>query len=226
MAGPVYFEEPRAARWLFGSSQAAWLWLIVRLWLGWEWLAAGWGRSSAATSRGGSGTGATRSTASPVTATSAGSEAAPSRARMAACTSGSVRDHWLRERGDRPIDGPASAGRLLLVCRLPQVGPRQRPCPPRVSCRVRGTVRRDRAHPRALHRDRRVPRRAHEFLLRVRGRRVHQPGDARCFRSSHPRMAQRRMVRARPLRPPQGGHPLAAPGSRAASASACNGRRG
>ncbi len=44
MARPVYFEEPRVARWLFGSSEAAWIWLIVRLWLGWEWLAAGWGK--------------------------------------------------------------------------------------------------------------------------------------------------------------------------------------
>ena len=39
---PIYIEEPRAARWLFGSSRAAWIWLVARLWLGWEWLAAGW----------------------------------------------------------------------------------------------------------------------------------------------------------------------------------------
>jgi thiosulfate dehydrogenase (quinone) large subunit len=38
----VYIEEPRAARWLFGSSSAAWIWLIARLWLGWEWFQAGW----------------------------------------------------------------------------------------------------------------------------------------------------------------------------------------
>lgn len=42
--GPTYIEEPAAARWLFGSSQAAWIWLIARLWLGWEWLQAGWGK--------------------------------------------------------------------------------------------------------------------------------------------------------------------------------------
>lgn len=42
--GPIYIEEPRFARWLFGSSQAAWIWLIARLWLGWEWLQAGWGK--------------------------------------------------------------------------------------------------------------------------------------------------------------------------------------
>lgn len=42
--GPTYIEEPAAARWLFGSSQAAWIWLIARLWLGWEWLQSGWGK--------------------------------------------------------------------------------------------------------------------------------------------------------------------------------------
>ncbi|MFP5252271.1 MAG: DoxX family protein [Actinomycetes bacterium] len=39
-----YIDEPRAARWLFGSTQAAWIWLLARLWLGWEWLQAGWGK--------------------------------------------------------------------------------------------------------------------------------------------------------------------------------------
>ncbi len=43
-SGPVFFEEPEFSKWLFGSSRAAWIWLIVRLWLGWEWLAAGWGK--------------------------------------------------------------------------------------------------------------------------------------------------------------------------------------
>lgn len=37
-------EEPRVARWLFGSSQTAGLWLVARLWLGWEWFRAGWGK--------------------------------------------------------------------------------------------------------------------------------------------------------------------------------------
>lgn len=31
-------------RWLFRSRQASILWLIVRLWLGWQWLSAGWGK--------------------------------------------------------------------------------------------------------------------------------------------------------------------------------------
>jgi thiosulfate dehydrogenase [quinone] large subunit len=37
-----YIEEPKAARWLFGSSNASPIWLVVRLWLGYEWLSAGW----------------------------------------------------------------------------------------------------------------------------------------------------------------------------------------
>jgi thiosulfate dehydrogenase [quinone] large subunit len=41
---PIYFEEPRIAKYLFGSSQTAWLWLVARLWLGWEWFQAGWGK--------------------------------------------------------------------------------------------------------------------------------------------------------------------------------------
>jgi thiosulfate dehydrogenase [quinone] large subunit len=39
---PAYFEEPAFSRWLFGSSKAALIWLIARIWLGWEWLVAGW----------------------------------------------------------------------------------------------------------------------------------------------------------------------------------------
>jgi thiosulfate dehydrogenase (quinone) large subunit len=34
-------EEPRFARWLFGSQQAAWVWLVARLFLGYQWLHAG-----------------------------------------------------------------------------------------------------------------------------------------------------------------------------------------
>src|SRR5574341_1018785 len=43
-SGPAYFEEPRLARWLFGSSSAAGVWLIARVWLGWEWFVSGWGK--------------------------------------------------------------------------------------------------------------------------------------------------------------------------------------
>jgi thiosulfate dehydrogenase [quinone] large subunit len=41
---PAYLPEPRAARWLFGSGTAAWIWLVARIWLGWQWLSAGWGK--------------------------------------------------------------------------------------------------------------------------------------------------------------------------------------
>ena len=42
MAEPIQFAEPPFARRLFGGTEIAWLWLVARLWLGWEWLAAGW----------------------------------------------------------------------------------------------------------------------------------------------------------------------------------------
>lgn len=42
--GPKYFPEPPISRWLFGSSRAAWIWLIARLWLGWEWFQSGYGK--------------------------------------------------------------------------------------------------------------------------------------------------------------------------------------
>ena len=41
---PAQFGEPRWARFLFASRQAAWLWLIVRLYLAWAWIPAGWGK--------------------------------------------------------------------------------------------------------------------------------------------------------------------------------------
>jgi len=41
---PVYIEEPAPAKWLFGSSKAGWIWLVARVWLGWEWLQAGWSK--------------------------------------------------------------------------------------------------------------------------------------------------------------------------------------
>jgi thiosulfate dehydrogenase [quinone] large subunit len=38
----VSIHEPPAARWLFESTQAAWIWLVVRLYLGYEWAHAGY----------------------------------------------------------------------------------------------------------------------------------------------------------------------------------------
>jgi thiosulfate dehydrogenase [quinone] large subunit len=39
-----YVEDPPFARALFGSTAWAWLWLVVRLYVGWDWIKAGWGK--------------------------------------------------------------------------------------------------------------------------------------------------------------------------------------
>lgn len=38
----VQIPEPPLARFLFADSRWAWFWLIVRLYVGWQWLNAGW----------------------------------------------------------------------------------------------------------------------------------------------------------------------------------------
>jgi len=38
------FEEPKFAKWLFTSTAAAWIWLVARVYLGYVWLHAGWGK--------------------------------------------------------------------------------------------------------------------------------------------------------------------------------------
>jgi thiosulfate dehydrogenase [quinone] large subunit len=35
-------EEPKVAKWLFTSTAAAPIWLFLRVWLGYQWLHAGW----------------------------------------------------------------------------------------------------------------------------------------------------------------------------------------
>jgi thiosulfate dehydrogenase [quinone] large subunit len=37
-------EDSPIARALFGDTRLAWIWLILRLYLGYEWLSAGWGK--------------------------------------------------------------------------------------------------------------------------------------------------------------------------------------
>jgi thiosulfate dehydrogenase [quinone] large subunit len=37
-------EDAPIARLLFGDVRWGWLWLILRLYVGWEWLSAGWGK--------------------------------------------------------------------------------------------------------------------------------------------------------------------------------------
>jgi thiosulfate dehydrogenase (quinone) large subunit len=41
-------EDPPIAQALFGEVRWAWIWLILRLYLGWQWLTAGWGKIGAA----------------------------------------------------------------------------------------------------------------------------------------------------------------------------------
>ncbi|MDQ7828483.1 MAG: DoxX family membrane protein [Armatimonadota bacterium] len=33
-------EDPPFARWLFGNTKSAWLWLVLRVWLGYQWIEA------------------------------------------------------------------------------------------------------------------------------------------------------------------------------------------
>ncbi len=36
----TYFEDPRFSRILFNTTRFAWLWAIIRVWLGWQWIEA------------------------------------------------------------------------------------------------------------------------------------------------------------------------------------------
>lgn len=38
----IQISEPPTARFLFADTRVAWFWLLVRLYVGWEWLNAGW----------------------------------------------------------------------------------------------------------------------------------------------------------------------------------------
>ena len=38
----VQIAEPPAARFVFADTRVAWLWLLIRLYVGWAWLTAGW----------------------------------------------------------------------------------------------------------------------------------------------------------------------------------------
>ena len=42
--GQILVEDPPIARALFQSTKFAWLWLIIRLYLGYSWLTSGWGK--------------------------------------------------------------------------------------------------------------------------------------------------------------------------------------
>src|ERR1044071_9253786 len=40
--GRVWIQDPPIARFFFQSTMAAWLWLLVRIYVGWDFLEAGW----------------------------------------------------------------------------------------------------------------------------------------------------------------------------------------
>lgn len=42
--GQILIPDPPIARMLFQSTRFAWLWLIVRVYLGYAWLSSGWGK--------------------------------------------------------------------------------------------------------------------------------------------------------------------------------------
>jgi thiosulfate dehydrogenase [quinone] large subunit len=40
----VTIQEPAVSEFLFANTKSAWGWLIVRLYVGWQWLTSGWGK--------------------------------------------------------------------------------------------------------------------------------------------------------------------------------------
>jgi thiosulfate dehydrogenase (quinone) large subunit len=46
---PDQLQEPRWARFLFASTTAAWIWLVVRLYMASVFIPAGWGKVTSGT---------------------------------------------------------------------------------------------------------------------------------------------------------------------------------
>jgi len=44
--GEVYVPDPPFARALFSTNRFGWLWLLLRVYVGWQWLNSGWGKIS------------------------------------------------------------------------------------------------------------------------------------------------------------------------------------
>jgi thiosulfate dehydrogenase [quinone] large subunit len=40
----IQFPEPKLSRFLFGDSRMGWIWLLIRLYVGYEWIMAGWAK--------------------------------------------------------------------------------------------------------------------------------------------------------------------------------------
>jgi thiosulfate dehydrogenase [quinone] large subunit len=47
--GEIVIPDPPIARLLFASTKISWIWLILRVYLGYMWLSAGWGKISGGT---------------------------------------------------------------------------------------------------------------------------------------------------------------------------------
>ncbi|MCB0089409.1 MAG: DoxX family protein [Caldilineaceae bacterium] len=47
--GEIVIPDPPIARLFFSSTRLAWFWLIVRVYLGWQWFSSGWGKLSGGT---------------------------------------------------------------------------------------------------------------------------------------------------------------------------------
>jgi thiosulfate dehydrogenase [quinone] large subunit len=44
--GRILIQDPPIAQFLFQSTTAAWIWLVVRVWVGYQWLTSGFGKLS------------------------------------------------------------------------------------------------------------------------------------------------------------------------------------
>lgn len=40
----ITIQEPPVSEFLFANTKAAWFWLVIRLYVGWQWLSSGWGK--------------------------------------------------------------------------------------------------------------------------------------------------------------------------------------
>ncbi len=44
--GEIVIQENPVSSWLFSNTKSAWIWLILRVYLGYSWLVAGWGKGN------------------------------------------------------------------------------------------------------------------------------------------------------------------------------------
>lgn len=46
MKDRIQIPEPKISRFLFSDTRMAWFWFLLRCYVGWQWLSAGWGKLS------------------------------------------------------------------------------------------------------------------------------------------------------------------------------------